>query len=173
MEPPSETKEDPVMLKLQHKTPLSCQVHYDGETQLLSGFDDYKIWYDGAKKKTLATNLVIIDAKRRFATDTSLPQLVAYMGVIRRCRKEQQKQNSIVNGAASDGVDFRFCRIRSSLKTIAARSSHGTFQLRIIATFWEERRQQTRETAMMVLMLYRNGMVGATILVLLAANANV
>jgi hypothetical protein len=68
------------MLELQHETPISRHVTHNGETKLLSGFAGYSIWYDSAKKNTLATNQLIIEAKRRFATDLALPQLVAYMG---------------------------------------------------------------------------------------------
>ena len=33
------------------------------------------------------------------------------MGVVHACRKDEQKQNSVIYGAASDGLSFRFCRI--------------------------------------------------------------
>jgi hypothetical protein len=105
------TKEDPAKLELQHETPLSRRVSHNGETKLLTGFADYTIWYDSAKKNTLATNLLIVEAKRRFQTDAALPQLVAYMGLIHTQRKEESKQNCVVYGASSDGLDFRFCRI--------------------------------------------------------------
>lgn len=39
-------------------------------TKLLTGFADYSVWYDSAKKNKLATNIVIIEAKRRYYTDT-------------------------------------------------------------------------------------------------------
>lgn len=112
-DPPPRMKEDPAMLELQHETPILRHVIHNGETKLLSGSADYSIWYESATKNTLATNLLIIEAKRRFATDLALPQLVAYMGVIHTCRKEELKQNSIIYGAASDGVAFRFCCIDS------------------------------------------------------------
>jgi hypothetical protein len=58
----------------------------------------------------LATNLIIIEAKRRYQTDAALPQLAAYMGIVHTTRKES-KENCVVYGASSDGTDFRFCRI--------------------------------------------------------------
>lgn len=91
--------------------PLSKLVTHEGETKLLSGFADYSVWYDSAKKKTLATNLLIVEAKRWGTTDLALPQLAAYMGIVHTTRKEESKENYVVYGAASDGGVFRFCRI--------------------------------------------------------------
>lgn len=104
-------EEDPAKLELLHEMPLSKLVTHEGETQLLSGFADYSIWYDSAKEKPLATNLLIIEAKRWGTTDLAMPQLAAYMGIVHTTRKEESKQNSVVYGAASNGGIFRFCRI--------------------------------------------------------------
>lgn len=90
---------------------LSRLVTHEGETKLLCGFADYSVWYDSSKKKTLATNLLIVEAKRRYGTDTALPQLASYMGIIHTTRKEESKENCVVYGASSDGIAFRFCRI--------------------------------------------------------------
>lgn len=62
-------------------------------------------------KSSLATNLIIIEAKKWHFTDTCLGQLTAYMGAVHAKRKDEQKENSIIYGAASDGLSFRFCRI--------------------------------------------------------------
>jgi hypothetical protein len=105
------TQEDPAKLELLHEMPLSRLVTHQGETKLLTGFADYSVWYDSAKKKTLATNLLIVEAKRRYQTDAALPQLAAYMGIVHTTRKEESKQNCVVYGASSDGRAFRFCRI--------------------------------------------------------------
>jgi hypothetical protein len=105
------TQEDPAKLELLHEMPLSRLVTHQGETKLLTGFADYSVWYDSAKKKTLATNLLILEAKRRYQTDAALPQLAAYMGIVYTTRKEESKQNCVVYGASSDGRAFRFCRI--------------------------------------------------------------
>jgi hypothetical protein len=48
---PSNTQEDPAKLELLHEMPLSRLVTHEGETKLLSGFADYSVWYDSAKKK--------------------------------------------------------------------------------------------------------------------------
>ena len=45
------------------------------------------------------------------STDTCLGQLTAYMGVVHANRKDERKENSVIYGAASDGLSFRFCRI--------------------------------------------------------------
>jgi hypothetical protein len=107
------TQEDPAKLELLHEMALSRLVTHQGETKLLTGFADYSVWYDSAKKKTLATNLVIIEAKRQYYTDVALPQLAAYMGIVYTTRKEESKENCVVYGASSDGRDFRFCRINN------------------------------------------------------------
>jgi hypothetical protein len=105
------SREDPAKIELLHETPLSKLVTHQGETKLLTGFADYRVWYDSVQKKLLATNLVIIEAKRRHQTDAALSQLAAYMGIVHATRREESKQNCVVYGASSDGNDFRFCRI--------------------------------------------------------------
>lgn len=108
---PLPQSEDPAVLELQHETRLQRQVIYAGETRLLSGYADYTVWYDSQKRANLATNLIIIEAKKNDSTDTCLGQLTAYMGVVHAYRKDEHKQNSVIYGAASDGFSFRFCRI--------------------------------------------------------------
>ena len=103
--------EDPAILGLQHETQIQRQVTYKGETRMLSGYADYTVWYDSQKGSNLATNLIIIEAKKANSTDTCLGQLTAYMGVVHAYRKDEQKQNSVIYGVASDGLSFRFCRI--------------------------------------------------------------
>lgn len=106
-------QEDPAELELLHEMPFSKLVTYEGQTRLLTRSADYSIWYDNASKKTLATNPLFVEAKRRYQTDASLPQLVAYMGIVHATRTEESKQNCVVYGIASDGRDFRFCRINN------------------------------------------------------------
>lgn len=90
---------------------MQRQIIYKGETRLLSGYADYTVWYESPKKSNLATNLIMVEAKKMYSTDTFLGQLTAYMGVVHACRKDEQNNNSVVYGAASDGMSFRFCRI--------------------------------------------------------------
>lgn len=103
----------PAVLELQHETPFQRQVRYGGESRLLSGYADYTVWYEAQRKGNLATNLIVIEAKKSNATDTCLGQLTAYMGIAHARRKEddERKQNAVIYGAASDGLSFRFCRI--------------------------------------------------------------
>ena len=107
----SSQPEDPAVLELQHETKIQRQVTYGGETRLLSGYADYTVWYESETISNLATNLIIIEAKKFNLTDSCLGQLTAYMGVVHAYRKDEQKQNSVIYGAASDGLSFRFCRI--------------------------------------------------------------
>ena len=101
------------MLELLHETCLSRVVTHKGKTKRLYGFADYSIWYDITKKgkEALATNLLIVEAKRRFFTDAALPQLASYMGIVHASRRDMSKENCVVFGIASDGWTFRFCRI--------------------------------------------------------------
>lgn len=103
--------EDTAVLELQHETQLQRHVTYGGEARLLIGYADYTIWYDSRERSNLATNLIIIEAKKLNYTDTCLGQLTAYMGVVHAYRKDERKENSVIYGAASDGLSFRFCRI--------------------------------------------------------------
>jgi hypothetical protein len=107
----SSRSEDPAVLELQHEMQFQRQVTYRGETRLLSGYADYTVWYESHKRFTLATNLIIIEAKKNNSTDSCLGQLTACMGVVHAYRKDEQKQNSVIYGTASDGLSFRFCRI--------------------------------------------------------------
>jgi hypothetical protein len=107
----SSQAEDPAVLEIQHEKQFQRQVAYRGKTRLLSGYADYTVWYEPQKTSNLATNLIIIEAKTINSTDTCLGQLTAYMGVVHANRKDKQKQNSTIYGAASDGLSFRFCRI--------------------------------------------------------------
>lgn len=110
-DPATGIQEDPAKLELLHEMPLSSLVMHEGESKLLLGSADYSIWYDSARKNTMATNLLIIEAKREGDTDHALSQLIAYMGIVHSTRKKESKQNSVVYGIASDGGVFRFCRI--------------------------------------------------------------
>ncbi|KFY33635.1 hypothetical protein V494_07453 [Pseudogymnoascus sp. VKM F-4513 (FW-928)] len=108
--------EDPARLELLHEVPLSTEVIHKGEQRLLAGFADYTLFYNNSAAESLATNLVIVEAKRRGATDLALPQLIAYLGIVHRARKEQKKENSVVFGIISDGNVFRFSRITNDGK---------------------------------------------------------
>lgn len=72
---------------------------------------NYTVWYDSEKNTRFATNIIIVKAKKIGFTDTCLGQLTAYMGLVHSCRKDERKQNAVVYGAASDGLNFRFLHI--------------------------------------------------------------
>lgn len=103
--------EDPARLELIHKPPLSRTVTYRGQQKMLSGFADCTLFYDDSRVREMATNLLIVEAKRQNGTDSALTQLVSYMGIVYATRKEEGKINKVVFGLASDGSSFRFCRI--------------------------------------------------------------
>ena len=105
------SEEDPAILQLQLETTLQLEVTYRHEKRLLSGVADYTVWYESVEKDRLATNLVIIEAKRQHDTDMALSQLAAYMSIVHTSRKQAVRQNSTIFGVASDGAGFRFCRI--------------------------------------------------------------
>ncbi|OBT88387.1 hypothetical protein VE02_02299 [Pseudogymnoascus sp. 03VT05] len=103
--------EEPARLQLIHEAPLSRKVMHGGQQKLLAGFADYTLLYDDSMIRAMATNLLIVEAKRKNATDTALSQLVSYMGIVHATRKDEGKTNSVIFGLASDGNSFRFCRI--------------------------------------------------------------
>lgn len=107
----SSLPDDPAVLELQHETKSQRQVIFRGEASPLTGYADYTVWYDSKKTYNFDTNLIIIEAKKVGSTDTCLGQLTAYMGLVHAYRKDERKQNSVIFGAASDGLTFRFCRI--------------------------------------------------------------
>ncbi len=88
-------------MELQHETQFQRQVTYEGKTRLLSGYADYNP----------ATNLIIIEVKKINSVDTCLDPSTAYMGVVHAYKKEEQKEDSVIYGAASDDLSFRLCRI--------------------------------------------------------------
>ncbi|KAL9100452.1 MAG: hypothetical protein Q9163_004176 [Psora crenata] len=102
---------DPAVLELQHETPFQRPITYKGQARLLTGYADYTICYTPQEGLNLATNLIIIEAKKVGYTDTCLGQLAACMGVVYASRKDENKQNAVVYGIASDGLTFRFSRI--------------------------------------------------------------
>lgn len=61
---------------------------------------------------------MIVEAKRLYYTDPTLPQLTAYMGIVYTTRKEESNHNCVVYGASSNGRFFRFCRIDNNSKFV-------------------------------------------------------
>jgi hypothetical protein len=110
-DPDTNEHEEPAELELLHETRLQKDVNYKGQHRLLSGFADYSVWYESMARQTMATNLLIVEAKRQFYTDAAIPQLACYMGIVHTYRKEESKDNCIVYGFTSDGESFRFCQI--------------------------------------------------------------
>ncbi|KAI9843077.1 MAG: hypothetical protein M1837_006622 [Sclerophora amabilis] len=106
---PSTPEPSPAELILQFETELSYPVTYKGKQRTINGRADFSLWYD--KNATLGTNLVVVEAKRRHQSDSGLGQLVAYMGIIHEIRKDEKRDNAVVYGISTDGVDFRFHRI--------------------------------------------------------------
>ncbi|RFU33640.1 hypothetical protein B7463_g2653, partial [Scytalidium lignicola] len=108
---PVSTEDEPAKLLLMHETSLSTKVVHDNVTKTMSGFADYTIFYDPKNTKSLATNLVLVEAKRPSAFYPAIQQLICYMGIVFHARKEEDKTNCTVHGVASDGELFTFCRI--------------------------------------------------------------
>ncbi|KAL8809386.1 MAG: hypothetical protein Q9200_003453 [Gallowayella weberi] len=105
------SESDTAHLELQHEVHVSKKVTHHREPRMLTGLCDYAIFYESRSKSALATNVLIIEAKKPRTTDTCLGQLVAYMGVVHTSRKEEARANRTVFGVASDGLSFRFVRI--------------------------------------------------------------
>jgi hypothetical protein len=45
---------------------------------MLVGKADYTLWYND--QETMGTNLIVVEAKRKYSAGTAIPQLIAYMG---------------------------------------------------------------------------------------------
>ena len=78
---------------------------------MLSGYMDYTNWYNSWQRFNLVTNLIIVEAKKINSTNSCLSQLTAYTGIVHAYRKDKQRLDSVIYGAASDGLSFRLCRI--------------------------------------------------------------
>jgi hypothetical protein len=99
--PATRIQESLANLELMHEMPLSKLVMPEGESKLLLGFADYSIWYESATNKTMATNLLVIEASRwGGGTDYALSQLVAYMGIwgsfILHAKKSQRRTQKCI-----------------------------------------------------------------------------
>ena len=113
--------EDPAVLCLRHETHLVWDVKHKGVDKQLNGLADYAIYYDSPEADSLATNLLVVEAKRTGGADQVLSQLAGYMGVIHAARNAKEKPNSIVFGIATDGNQFKFCRIDNDDNWIESR----------------------------------------------------
>ena len=68
---------EPVLLKFE--TELCHPVEVQGRRKMLVGKADYTLWYNA--EETMGTNLIVVEAKRRYSAGTAIPQLIAYMGM--------------------------------------------------------------------------------------------
>jgi hypothetical protein len=68
----------PAQITLQFETEFKYPVKYENQTRMLSGIADYTVWYDSAK--SVGTNLIVVEAKRRRLTGGAAGQVLAYMG---------------------------------------------------------------------------------------------
>ena len=69
---------EPASLTLQFETELKFPVSYKNESRILSGVADYTLWYD--RYESMGTNLVAVEAKKRWSTGLANAELIAYMG---------------------------------------------------------------------------------------------
>lgn len=76
--PPRPATPVEVPLILQFETKLNFHVTYKKQSRLLQGIADYTLWYD--KDESMATNLIMVEAKRKGAISEAEGQIVAYMG---------------------------------------------------------------------------------------------
>ncbi len=122
----SSSRDTPVPMNVFFETELKQLVTFRGKQYLLSGIPNYSLGYK-TEDTTISNNLVIVEAKRRWAMESAYGQLLSYMGLlfssnsntvtlivglgmIHRSRK-QNKRNAIVYGVATDGFSYHFWRI--------------------------------------------------------------
>ena len=117
---------EPAHLVLRFETELKFAVTFKNESRMLNGNAEFTLWYDD--KESMATNLVVVEAKRRGSIGLAAGQLLAYMGkyapswavvlqrshvigVVHQTRKQEKRRNAVVYGISTDGDEFRFWRI--------------------------------------------------------------
>ena len=85
---------------------------YDDKWFTISGYADYVVGYKTSS--SVVGTLIVVEAKRRYKTAEAYPQLLCYMAMINRVRKQEGKDSSVVYGVATDGFDYKFWRLDSS-----------------------------------------------------------
>ncbi|KKZ68314.1 hypothetical protein EMCG_05989 [[Emmonsia] crescens] len=108
------TPDPPAPVSLQFETKLSFPVEVHGQTKLLVGKADYALWYN--TEEDMGTNLLVVEAKKKFFAYSAIPQLIAYMGIVHQQRKLAGRRNAVVYGIASDSYEFRFLRLDNNSK---------------------------------------------------------
>lgn len=68
---------DEAPVKLNVENHLQLDIYFRGEKRRLNGWSDYNVWYSD---QTMSTNLVILEAKKRYSHLEGLPQCLTYMG---------------------------------------------------------------------------------------------
>ncbi|CAG7996292.1 unnamed protein product [Penicillium salamii] len=84
-------------------------VEWKGKTYTLSGRPDYGIWY--GKEEDIDLNVIIMEAKRPTNSSQGIPQALAYMACVHRCRKDIGKADTTVYGIATDAAIFTFMKL--------------------------------------------------------------
>ena len=75
---PTAPPPEPAHLILRFGAELEFPVKYKNESRMFNGVADYTLWYDDCK--SMGTNLVVVEAKRRRWTGHVGAQVVACMG---------------------------------------------------------------------------------------------
>jgi hypothetical protein len=71
--------------------------------RLLQGKADYSVWYDIGE---MDTNFVIVEAKTKGGFSSGQGQCLAYMAMVHKIRKYENRQNSIVFGCCAASFNF-------------------------------------------------------------------
>lgn len=85
--------------------------------QKVNGIADYVIGYchsaSTGDKTILESISVVIEAKRRFKTNTGVPQMILYLSGAQQTRAMQRPEKIVktVYGILTDSIDFRFFRL--------------------------------------------------------------
>ena len=77
---PAQKDNTHAQLFLRFETPLEYPVIYKQQKRTLRGIADYSLWYDDDTHDTTATNLIVMEAKRRGSASLGEGQMIAYMG---------------------------------------------------------------------------------------------
>ncbi|KAL3485651.1 hypothetical protein BJX62DRAFT_242733 [Aspergillus germanicus] len=70
---------------------------------------DYALWY--GSRANLDTNLVVVQAKRLYDASCCGPQVIAFMAIVHRLRKQRGRMNAPIYGIATDTWYWYFLRL--------------------------------------------------------------
>ncbi|KAJ5638157.1 hypothetical protein N7490_008036 [Penicillium lividum] len=109
-------------------------VIYDGTMSCLQGTPDYSTWYDPeGREEYLAMNFFILETKEG-QSGHSVPQALAYMGMIHAQRRFEGMTVHTVFGLSTDNHQFNFLQLNTSGEWSQLTLEYSTHRQEIVET---------------------------------------